>query len=273
MTPATETLPKPQGVPAIEADDVTYMLVNGIMTLPSDRKAWTDRGIDWIRKNTPHAAEAQEYFCPPGLAWRSLNNDRQVFKLVDWIRKTPGRIRLVGHSNGCDIICQAAWLSACKIDAIYLIAGAVEHDFRKNHLHNLLHFDQVREVGVFASLADGVLKWLARPTRAVFGQAGYGYLGYAGALPEAFDLLHVAERFRGVRVWLMQSHRLGHGDWLQGNSFESTFQLLTDTNRCEACGKCFPADDMVIACDEGLWFCEECFKSEESQSPDDGEGQ
>jgi hypothetical protein len=208
-----------------------FIFVNGILTLPSDQNGWTDRAARWIDERWDWVLAdgiALEYFTGPTIAWRSLKNRQMVRELV---RETEHhdalgakvRYHLVGHSNGCDIICSALPAIRAEVVSVTLIAGAVEHDFWKNNLNEALSLRPALRVQVLCSAGDAVLKWLARPSRWLLRRAGYGYLGYQGAVNKAS--LRIDPAFE-ERVSVVAYRAMGHGDYFEPLHFPSVMRLI-----------------------------------------------
>lgn len=198
-----------------------YILVNGILTFPGSAKAWTDRGVTALLADdrVDVVAEKFEYF--GGALTRRFWQGRNADNLASLIRRYAGRkIHLVGHSNGCDLIARALAITATEIASIHLIAGAVDEDFDRNGINEDLVCAQLGKVFVYASSDDAVLRWLAVPSRALFGWAGLGYgaLGLTG--PEG-----VTESV-GARVIVSTRPGFGHSTWFTAEHFAETLNAI-----------------------------------------------
>lgn len=176
--------PQPQhDAPRPDGDELHVLGVPGIHHRPEDDQGWTDRAKEWHEEFTRHNFYRQEYWTSFLHGLRSLRNARQVMKLVHWSATRPdnSKLRLIGHSNGCDIICSALPHIYHPIEEVHLIAGAVEHDFSKNNLETALNAGQVGLVVIYASRGDWILSRLARVSRFIFRKWGYGFMGWMAA--------------------------------------------------------------------------------------------
>jgi hypothetical protein len=130
---------------------------------------------------------------------------------------------LVGHSNGCDIICSALPAIRAEVASVTLIAGAVEHDFWRNNLNEALSLRPALRVQILCSAGDSVLKWLARPSRWLLRRVGYGYLGYQAAVDAS--RLRIDPAFR-ERVQLVAYQDRGHGEYFNDEFFPATMKYI-----------------------------------------------
>jgi hypothetical protein len=212
-----------------------FIYVNGILNLPGSSEGWTDRAVTWTHLHVPGArAEKCEYFS--GVLTRRVRQQRRAEKIARMIRYYAGEfggeafheIHLVGHSNGCDLICRVlALLWDCPtlpatfhISSVRLISGAVESDFRRNRLNQFLAARFVREVHCLIAEHDLPMSiaaktyWLLKP----FG-LGYGTLGFDG--PEHVE----PEVHRHVRY--QHEMDFGHSTWFEPEHFDQTMKSLT----------------------------------------------
>jgi len=104
---------------------------------------------------------------------------RNLARLIDSYK--GNEIHLVGHSNGCDLICRALKQINTPVETIHLIAPATDADFGKNGLNEALSMERLGKVYVYAGEDDWPMK-LAYYTRKVLSKIGLGYgsLGYNG---------------------------------------------------------------------------------------------
>lgn len=213
-----------EGKRPVPAD--VFIFINGILTLPSDKNGWTDRAARWIDEELEWlcaSGEALEYFTGPSLMWRTLMNQQMVRKLIRRTEQIPAgtRIHLIGHSNGCDIICSALPAIRANVRSITLIAAAVEHNFHFNHLNEALIDRPDLRVQVLCSPDDEVLKWLARPSRWILGKLGYGYLGYQAAVDSS-----ALKVFIPSQIDVVSCPGFGHGDYFKPGYFDKTMQRV-----------------------------------------------
>jgi len=200
-----------------------YLFINGILTRPSDPKGWTDRAVTYIQARCEcGSAEKFEYFS--GAMTRRLFQSGRVDIAADIVRNYIGdhRIVLVGHSNGCDIICRLIERYGFIIKEAHLFAAAAEKDFNRNGLNEALTDNRLGLVHVYTSREDDVLKYGGGLTCGLFGWCGMGYgtLGYSGPT-------NVRDK---TRVFVHQNDRMNHGDWFAGENFLWSMQSVTQGN-------------------------------------------
>lgn len=197
-----------------------YIFINGILTKPSDTDAWTDRAEAWIIGNTEYKATKFEYFSG-AITRRLFQNARvdMVRKIVEPYLKDNYEVVLVGHSNGCDIICRLIdKYHAVRATEIHLIAAACEHDFRKNGLALAMRTGRVGKVYCYLShndkslstavVSSWLLSWIG---------LGYGYLGLVGP----------SNAPNAGRTMVRWDDSKDHSDWfLRGGNFVETMHLL-----------------------------------------------
>ena len=129
---------------------------------------------------TPHKAEAFEYFCTPlTRPFREDERAKHFARSLHEYTKAGWKIICVGHSNGCDVILdglrRADWP---RVEALHLVCGACEADFWINGLNNALADDKVGKVFVYCAAKDWALTLAhSLPARLL----GYGTLGLHGA--------------------------------------------------------------------------------------------
>lgn len=173
--------------------------VPGILTLPGGAKNWCGRAVTFTHTRTDRRAEKVEYLSGPGVT-RSLFQTRRAKKLAatldfygDWSR------RLIGHSNGCDVILDALQLRGWPhVDELHLVCGACEADFEKNGLNTALREKKIGWVAVYVGEKD----WALRLARSVGQLFGFGTLGLKGPQNVAPD---VADRV-GLLTWSAYGH-------------------------------------------------------------------
>jgi hypothetical protein len=164
-----------------------YLFVNGIAVWPGNFTNWNKRAVTFIHTQTPHRAEAFEYFCT--LITRPFREDQRAKHFARALREYSARgwqIVCVGHSNGCDVILdglkRAGYL---RVEAVHLVCGACEADFSQNGLNHALSFGHIGKVYVYNALKD----WALPLAHTLPGKIlGYGTLGLDGALHIAEDV-------------------------------------------------------------------------------------
>jgi pimeloyl-ACP methyl ester carboxylesterase len=194
-----------------------YILVNGILTNPEDVGSWTDRAEEWIDMHSSFKATKMEYRA--GIFTRRLYQNTRVQNLKKICKAYLGdRIVLVGHSNGCDIIQRMATKGTVRIHELHLIAGASDHDFRRNGYNRVLRHGAIDKIFVYVSDADKALKNALLSTH-LFGWLGlgYGYLGLVG--PTNVDPL-VKDRV------IIYKEPMDHSQWFNKHFFEKTMNCI-----------------------------------------------
>lgn len=198
-----------------------YICVNGICSNPGNAEGWTDRFCTWIHTNTEHRAEKFEYFAGP-LTRRLFQGKRAraLTKLISEYRKDE--IYLVGHSNGCELICRALkTISSIEVRQAHLIAPACDADFKKNGLNDSLYSYAVRKVFVYIGDKDGAMK-LAGITGKVlkFFGLGYGTLGLTGPKNVSED-----SEDRVESVHFKDYH---HSTFFEGQNFDALMNSIVN---------------------------------------------
>jgi pimeloyl-ACP methyl ester carboxylesterase len=182
-----------------------FIFVNGILNCPGDHDGWTDRAATWVNVRTKDRAEKFEYFCGPLTRRLRLNSHAQdLAHLV--AQYHDHRVVLVGHSNGCELICRALRVSGVRIEDVHLISGACSPDFNRNGLAEVMESGRVQRVVVYVAGKDLPMR-LAKWTGKLLGLFGLGY----GTLGHRGPLNHPA----GVRVVIEPGY--GHSTWFEDN--------------------------------------------------------
>lgn len=195
-----------------------YLLINGILTNPSDVKGWTDRAESWIEDKTRFNAGRFEYFS--GALTRRIWQAGRVEKVAAILgRVSCDSLYLVGHSNGCDIIERYVKTYGRRIEEIHLVGAASEADFRKNGYNKALMTNKVGKIFIYRSKNDKALR-LAHWTYPLISWMGLGYgsLGYTGAK-------HVNATVRN-RV-IEREFGFDHTDYFSDAQFEGTMRAIT----------------------------------------------
>lgn len=191
-----------------------FLFVNGILNRPGCHDEWTDRAATWVNTRTQDRAEKFEYFC--GALTRRLFINRHAADLAHLISQYAGkRVVLVGHSNGCELICRALRMTGVAIDQVHLISGACSADFNRNGLNDLIETQMVKRVVVYVAGADLPMR-LAIWSQKLLGWIGLGYgsLGYKGPVkltPGA-----------AMRVKQVAQPTFGHSTWFEPEHFHQT---------------------------------------------------
>ncbi len=199
-----------------------YVFINGILNNPGDSKGWPDRACTWINSKTDYKAEKFEYFCTAIL--KQLWQEKRTQNLADVIFPYQFKnfeIILVGHSNGCDIICRLLREVDIDIKEIHLFAAATNEDCRKNGINDAIADGRLEGVDYYCSENDDVLgdgnNAILRP---IYRFLGYGFLGCRGPKFENF-------RAKSSYHWI---NNYGHSDWFKpGLNFDKSMNMIMNT--------------------------------------------
>lgn len=196
-----------------------YIVVNGILTRPSDTRAWTDRAERWYQ-DRGIACTRYEYFC--GALTRFLGQRRRVNELKEILLEIEKPIVYVGHSNGCELFTRLIKETDIEFEAVHLIAAATEHDFELNGYNKAFERERIGKLYLYTSEKDDTLKkgnaftgWLG------FLGLGYGALGQKGAInmsPKAKS---------NTLTTHMDDYR--HSDWFKPWNFSETMEKTLRT--------------------------------------------
>ena len=200
-----------------------YLYINGILTSPEDRHAWTDRAVTWTESHYGHLADRYEYFS--GALTRRLFQSARVRDCSIRLQQYSGVERVVvGHSNGADIACrllQEESQPSLELHSLHLIAAAAEADFEKNGLNHALLTGRLGHVYLYCSRNDAALR-LAQATQIFsFLGLGYGSLGRTG--PRNVDP-RIADR-----ITITWRDDFGHSTWFTPAEFAKTMAAVVET--------------------------------------------
>lgn len=194
--------------------------VPGIMTLPGAARNWSGRAVTFTHRTTGGdiVAEKVEYFTTPlTRPLRDGSRARKLARTIEFYRDWA--IRLIGHSNGCDVILDALKLLkwSVPVEQLHLVCAACEADFGKNGLNGALQSGAVGEVFTYVAEQDKALRW----ARTVPGRLlGFGTLGIKG--PQNVD--PAVEHLSYLTIW----HTFGHSDCWRDENFEQTCAAFTE---------------------------------------------
>lgn len=197
----------------------TYIFVNGIFTVAETSLGkWTEAAAQWIDRNTEDSAEQFSYWCD--VLFRRLLQQKRARELAKILETWDGRrIVLVGHSNGCDLICRALKLTSVKVAEVHLFAGAVDSSFTKNGLNEAIRQERVGGLFIYSSASDEALRIAGLSQVFSWLGLGYGNLGLTGP-KDATDL--AKEHTKEVR-----RDSYGHSDWFLAANFDSTMRMIS----------------------------------------------
>lgn len=201
-------------------DGTVVIFVNGILTLPGSAHAWTDRAVTWFHLNSLAKAEKFEYLALP--LTRRLMQRRRARNLAELIDSyTSMDVVLVGHSNGCDLICRALKLTSHPIQAVHLFSAACNASLDDNGLNAALESGRLGVVHVYRGLKDRALRfaywtsWILKPLG-----LGYGSLGYQGPKEIARD------EWKEDRLLVHDYATFGHGSFFSEEVFPLTMGAI-----------------------------------------------
>lgn len=185
------------------------MFVNGILNFPGHAENWNGRAVTWTHQHSDHRAEKFEYLVGP--VDRALGQKHRAEKLAALLRGYGEKgfdIVLVGHSNGCDVICDALQKSPCKaMSHMHLLSAACDADFGSNGLNAV-----TCPITVWRATQDRALKLAGNP----FGRLlGYGTLGLDGPKNNTRHVEVIDKPF-------------GHSGWFAGQELDRTLERIVD---------------------------------------------
>lgn len=200
---------------------MNYIFVNGIMNNPGSAEGWTDRAVTWVHTHTPDRAEKFEYFCTP--MFRRFGQRERADNLAKLLRSYYGQpLTLVGHSNGCDLICRALQLGMTTVARVLLFSGACDANFEANGLNEALSRGEVQLVECFRAGKDNAMKFAkVSLTCLSWCGLGYGTLGLTG--PLKVDTLVLSPLV--VRETVEPG--FGHSTWFEAGNFAHTMKRVT----------------------------------------------
>ena len=195
------------------------VFVNGILVIPGQVVGWTERACEWVNSKTEFKADRYEYFADA--LFHAIKEPKRVedlFSVMDkYITMQPV---LVGHSNGCDIICKLLKNNDVAVKSIHLIAGACERDFDKNGLNDAVKLGKVDSINIYGSNFDKALikakstGWFMR----LFG-AAYGTLGLEGPVNMSQGSAAITKT-----IW---KDGYDHSTWFWPENFDTTMRGIT----------------------------------------------
>jgi len=192
-----------------------YIFVNGIMNNPGQSDNWTDRAVTWMHIHTAPdviPAEKFEYFTGP-LTRRLFQQYRsnKLARVLSFYFGADFDVVLVGHSNGCDIICRVLDMLTHPVKEVHLISPACH----KPAYHNGL----VEQLYVYIGGQDKAMKW-AKLSEKLLGRWGLGY-GSLGGISRT-----EAQRLFGVSN-VNYEPAFGHSTWFEkGPLFDMTMSSI-----------------------------------------------
>lgn len=200
---------------------IVYFVINGIHTNPGKANAWTDEAVTWLNLNTPpHVkAEKYEYFTTAVTRWwKQGKRARELATKALAYQQAGTQVRLIGHSNGCDLIARVILQRykaepnepAVRVHAAHLIAPAAkDEDFAI-----IAHDSLARQIHIYGSRNDKALQAATLSQKALgWLGLGFGSLGLRGA--------ELEQRYP-ARVQDHSRDHYGHSTWVGGLALTGT---------------------------------------------------
>ena len=185
-----------------------YIFVPGVLNYPGSSADWTDKAVTWTHvRQTCDVAEKFEYMALP-FSRRLLAQRRaeQLAALIDRYPADAFNLVLAGHSNGCDLVSRALWISKRPANVVHLFTPAVPADPIAHRLLRLLSGGRIGFLHLYLSGRDGMLN-----------------KRFLGGLP----LQAVREQFREEHHAMVYGRpAFGHSTWWSPAQFETTMSLI-----------------------------------------------
>lgn len=194
---------------------LVYIFINGIMNNPGCSDNWTDRAVTWMHTNTlPNVipSEKFEYFTGP-LLRRVFQQYRanKLTRMLSFYFAKGYEVVLVGHSNGCDIICRVLAEVEHPVKEVHLIAAACDEPVYEPGM--------VGDLFVYIGGQDKAMK-LARFSKKLLGKLHLGYGSLGGMDPKL-----ARDKFGEEHVVYHPS--FGHSTWFEkGPIFDMTMMTI-----------------------------------------------
>lgn len=194
-----------------------YIFINGILNMPSDTDAWTDRAVTWVHIHTGMHAEKYEYFSPVML--RRLRQQDRAETLARMIKYYHDwDVVLVAHSNGCDVVMRTlAILKDKNMKEIHFIAPACSSHV-KHQMALLVRTKRIDRFRLFIAGKDKAMV-KARWTEKLLGPFGLGYGSLGGEDPVMVGKIIGEEN-------VIYEKDFGHNTWFEPGHFEETMKKI-----------------------------------------------
>jgi pimeloyl-ACP methyl ester carboxylesterase len=196
---------------------VVYFILNGIHTNPAQTDGWVDEAATLLNRQTPDYVKPEKFEYYTTALTRRLFQARRAEKLL---HKALGyaedgwTVRMIGHSNGCDLIARVALAADFRLDSVHLIAPAAED----KHFADAVIQSKIRRVHIYGSENDKALQAAGLSAKLLnFVGLGFGSLGLRGKA--------LADCFPG-RVFDHSRHHYGHSTWLGGLALPGTVREI-----------------------------------------------
>lgn len=200
-------------------NECEYIVVNGILTHPSDTQAWTDRAERWYQDRNIICTR-YEYFS--GALTRFWGQGRRVNQIKDLLLEIEKPIVYIGHSNGCELFTRLIKSTKIEFEAVHLLAAATESDFEDNGYNEAFKECRINKLYLYCSEMDHTLKKGNQMTGWMkFLGLGYGALGLYGP-----KNMSAKAALNTVVDW---QNEYRHSDWFKPWIFSETMQKTLRT--------------------------------------------
>ena len=191
---------------------IVYFVINGIHTNPGSANAWTDEAVTWLNLHTPKHVQAEkfEYFTTALTRWLHQSKRAKELALKAQKYAVQGyRVRMIGHSNGCDLIARVINLGV-RVDSAHLIAPAAQDD----DFAQIAEQSLARQIHIYGSRNDKALQAATLSQKALgWLGLGFGSLGLRGR--------ELEQRYP-ARVQDHSRDHYGHSTWVGGLALTGT---------------------------------------------------
>jgi len=198
---------------------VVYFILNGIHTNPAQTDGWVDEAATLLNRQTPDYVKPEKFEYYTTALTRRLFQARRAEKLL---KKALGyaedgwTVRMIGHSNGCDLIARVALAAPFKLGSVHLISPAAEDE----HFADAVIQGKIRHVHIYGSANDKALLAAGLSAKLLnFVGLGFGSLGLRGKA--------LADRFPG-RVFDHSRDHYGHSTWIGGLALPGTVREILE---------------------------------------------
>jgi len=205
-----------------------YLFVNGINAKAEGNiTEWQFRAERWVDQQTPDDADSYAYHVGWWERWlhqkthienvAALINERHLYRFTE-------KLVVVGHSNGCAVVCGALERIApgLEVAELHLIAGAVSGDYDANGINAAVRLGKVKRVAWYTSANDEALK-VAKWSKRLLGWLGLGY--ESGGIDGPSNMTEAAAQ-RTVEI---RDDSMGHSTYFDADHFEKTMRSITGT--------------------------------------------
>jgi len=194
-----------------------YIFINGILNMPSDTDAWTDRAVTWVHIHTGMHAEKYEYFSPVMLRrFRQQDRAETLARMIKYYHDWD--VVMVAHSNGCDVVMRTlAILKDKNMKELHFIAPACSRQVLYQ-MRLLVDTERLEKFQIFLGGKDRAMKWAAWSQK-ILGPFGIGYGDLGGEDPVMVGKIIGEEN-------VIFEPQFDHSTWFEKAHFEGTMKKL-----------------------------------------------